>query len=148
MTSHKLKQVEIYTDGACSGNPGPGGWGAVLLFQGQEKELKGGQADTTNNQMELQAAIEGLAALKERCQVTLYTDSTYVQKGITEWLSQWKKRNWKTSTNKPVKNKTYWQNLDEQAQRHQVTWKWIKGHNLHEYNERADELARSGIKKS
>lgn len=140
-----MKHVEIFTDGACRGNPGPGGWGALLRYQGTEKELYGGTADTTNNRMELQAAIEGLRALGERCKVTLTTDSVYVQKGITEWLSGWKKKNWKTAARKPVKNADLWMALDEQNQRHQVQWCWVKGHSGHRENEIADQLANRGI---
>jgi ribonuclease HI len=140
-----LKEVEIFTDGACRGNPGPGGWGALLRFNGVERELWGGEAQTTNNRMELLAAIEGLKALKERCSVVLTTDSVYVRSGITEWLANWKKRGWKTAARKPVKNADLWQLLDEQNQRHQVEWKWVKGHSGHRENEIADQLANRGI---
>jgi ribonuclease HI len=140
-----LKHVEIFTDGACRGNPGPGGWGALLRYQEKESELFGGEAETTNNRMELQAAIEGLKALSERCQVTLTTDSVYVQKGITEWLPGWKKKNWKTAARKPVKNADLWMLLDEQNQRHNVKWCWVKGHSGHRENELADHLANRGI---
>ena len=140
-----MKQVEIFTDGACRGNPGPGGWGALLRYQGTERELYGGERDTTNNRMELQAAIEGLKALKERCAITLTTDSVYVQKGITQWLPGWKKKNWKTAARKPVKNADLWMALDEQNQRHEVQWCWVKGHSGHRENEIADELANRGI---
>lgn len=140
-----MKKVEIWTDGACSGNPGPGGWGALLRFQDTEKEIFGGEKDTTNNRMELMAAIKALDAIKEHCDVTLWTDSTYVKKGITEWITGWVKKGWKNSTGKPVKNKDLWQDLLEAEKRHQVTWKWVKGHAGHEGNERADELARRGI---
>jgi len=139
------KKIEIYTDGACSGNPGPGGWGAILRFQGKEKELSGGQRDTTNNQMELQAAIEGLRALKESCLVDLYTDSQYLRQGITQWIHNWKRNGWKTSDKKPVKNKNLWVELDELVQRHKVNWHWLKGHAGHPENERCDELARNEI---
>jgi ribonuclease HI len=140
-----LKHVEIFTDGACRGNPGPGGWGALLRYENKEHELFGGEPDTTNNRMEMQAAIEGLKALKERCVVTLTTDSVYVKSGITEWLANWKKRNWKTAARKPVKNSDLWQILDEQNQRHEVEWKWVKGHSGHRENEIADQLANRGI---
>jgi ribonuclease HI len=140
-----LKHVEIFTDGACRGNPGPGGWGALLRYDNKERELFGGEPDTTNNRMEMQAAIEGLKALKERCVVTLTTDSVYVKSGITEWLANWKKRNWKTAARKPVKNSDLWQILDEQNQRHDVEWKWVKGHSGHRENEIADQLANRGI---
>ena len=142
-----MKRVEIFTDGACSGNPGPGGWGAVLRSGAHEKELCGGESDTTNNRMELTAAIEALEALTEPCQVTLTTDSTYVRDGITRWLANWKQNGWRTSAKKPVKNQELWQKLDSQALRHDVTWKWVKGHSGHPENERADALAVSGIPK-
>jgi ribonuclease HI len=140
-----LKEVEIFTDGACRGNPGPGGWGVVLRCQGKEKELFGGEPDTTNNRMELQAAIEGLKALKESCAVALTTDSIYVKNGITTWLANWKKKGWKTAGRKPVKNVDLWQALDEQNKRHQVAWHWVKGHSGHRENEIADQLANRGI---
>ena len=140
-----MKEVEIFTDGACRGNPGPGGWGALLRCNGKESEAHGGERETTNNRMELQAAIEGLKALKERCTVVLTTDSVYVQKGITEWLPGWKKKNWKTAARKPVKNADLWQLLDEQNQRHDVTWCWVKGHSGHRENDIADDLANLGI---
>jgi ribonuclease HI len=140
-----LKHVEIFTDGACRGNPGPGGWGALLRYQSKESELFGGEPETTNNRMEMQAAIEGLKALSERCDVTLTTDSVYVQKGITEWLPGWKKKNWKTAARKPVKNADLWILLDEQNQRHNVKWCWVKGHSGHRENEIADDLANRGI---
>lgn len=138
-------KVTIYTDGACSGNPGPGGWGAILRFGEHEKELKGGEAETTNNRMELTAAIEALNALKRPCAIDLYTDSTYVRSGIREWMDGWKRKNWRTSANKPVKNADLWQALDEARDRHDVTWHWVKGHAGHPDNERADELARGGM---
>lgn len=136
--------VEIWTDGACSGNPGPGGWGALLRSKGVEKELCGGAAETTNNRMELSAAIEGLNALKRPVDVVLYTDSTYVRNGITEWLTNWKARGWKTASKKPVKNQDLWQALDEATQRHKIEWRWVKGHSDHPENDRADALARQG----
>ena len=141
------KKVEIYTDGACSGNPGPGGWGAILVYGDKEKELSGGEVDTTNNRMELMAAIEALNALKGSCDVDLYTDSTYVMKGITEWLPAWKAKGWKTADRKPVKNADLWQKLEAAAGRHEVRWHWVRGHDGHEMNERADLLAREAIKK-
>lgn len=140
-----MKTVEIWTDGACSGNPGPGGWGAILRYNGVEKELFGGEADTTNNRMELTAAIEALNALKESCQIDLTTDSQYVKGGITGWIHGWKKNGWKTANKKPVKNVELWQALDEAVSRHTVNWHWIKGHAGHEENEKADELARRGM---
>ncbi|ASP36222.1 ribonuclease HI [Labrenzia sp. VG12] len=138
-------RVTIYTDGACSGNPGPGGWGVILRFGAHEKELQGGEAETTNNRMELTAAIEALNALKRPCAIDLYTDSTYVRSGIREWLAGWKRKNWRTSQNKPVKNADLWQALDAARERHDVTWHWVKGHAGHPDNERADELARAGM---
>ncbi|WP_136660362.1 ribonuclease HI [Nitratireductor sp. XY-223] len=140
-----MKHVEIYTDGACSGNPGPGGWGAILRYGKIEKELSGGAADTTNNRMELTAAIEALRALKERCRVDLYTDSSYVKDGIGGWIEGWKRNGWKTASKKPVKNADLWQALEEARNRHEVTWHWIKGHAGHPENERADELARKAM---
>jgi ribonuclease HI len=137
--------VEIYTDGACKGNPGPGGWGALLIYKGAEKELWGGEPNTTNNRMELMAAICALIALTRPCQVRLITDSQYVMKGIQEWMPNWKKRGWKTSTKEPVKNADLWQALDEQVNRHQVTWQWVRGHTGHPGNERADQLANRGV---
>jgi len=139
-----MKQVVIYTDGACSGNPGPGGWGALLIYGGVEKELYGGEAETTNNRMELMAAIAALNALKQPCQVELYTDSVYVRSGIKEWIAGWKQRGWKNSAKKPVKNQELWQQLDAARARHQVEWHWVKGHNGHAQNERVDALARKG----
>lgn len=140
-----MKQVIIYTDGACRGNPGPGGWGALIRLDAIEKEIFGGQADTTNNQMELTAAIEGLAALKERCSVELYTDSKYVMDGITQWIQNWKKNNWRTAAKKDVKNKELWQKLDQLISQHQVQWHWVKGHSGDAGNETADLLANKGI---
>ena len=138
-------KVIIYTDGACSGNPGPGGWGALLISGDNKRELYGGETGTTNNRMELQAAIEALRALKKPCEVILYTDSTYVQKGISEWLAGWKRKNWKTAAGKPVKNAELWRELDEVSQKHMIDWRWVKGHAGDEGNERADALARQGI---
>ena len=140
-----MKQVIIYTDGACRGNPGPGGWGALIRLDAIEKEIFGGQVDTTNNQMELTAAIEGLAALKERCSVELYTDSKYVMNGITQWIQNWKKNNWRTAAKKDVKNKELWQKLDQLISQHQVQWHWVKGHSGDAGNEAADLLANKGI---
>ena len=140
-----MKHVMIYTDGACRGNPGPGGWGALLRYGKTEKRIYGAELLTTNNRMELMAAIKALAALNEVCKVELYTDSQYVQKGISEWLAAWKKSNWKKSDKKPVKNADLWQNLDEEAQRHQVSWHWVKGHSDHPENDIADALANQAI---
>jgi ribonuclease HI len=140
--------VEIFTDGACSGNPGPGGWGAVLRFKGVEKELKGGEKLTTNNRMEMMAVIESLGALTRPCVVDVYTDSEYVKKGMTEWLRGWKARGWKTADRKPVKNDDLWRRLDEAASRHQVRWHWVRGHAGHPENERADALAREGAREA
>ena len=140
-----MKSIEIYTDGACRGNPGMGGWGAIIQFQNNSKELFGGRAETTNNQMEMQAVIEGLKALKEPCKIILYTDSKYVMDGITFWIHGWKKNNWKTANKKPVKNMELWQELDQLVNQHEITWKWVKGHAGIPGNERADELANKGI---
>jgi ribonuclease HI len=140
-----VKRVEIFTDGACRGNPGPGGWGALMRFQSKERQLFGGEPETTNNRMELKAAIEALRALREPCAVVLTTDSVYVKNGITSWLAGWKKNNWRTSSRKPVKNVDLWQELDEQNARHQVEWRWVKGHSGHRENEIADSLANRGI---
>jgi ribonuclease HI len=139
------KSVLIYTDGACSGNPGPGGWGAVLISGDHRKELQGGELDTTNNRMELLAAIGALEALKRACSVQVYTDSVYLRDGITKWLVGWKARNWRTAAKKPVKNIDLWQRLDAARTRHDVVWHWVKGHAGHRENERADELARAGM---
>jgi ribonuclease HI len=144
---NKMKVI-IYTDGACSGNPGPGGWGAILIAGENRKELNGGETPTTNNRMELSAAIEGLNALTKPCEVELFTDSQYVKNGIETWMKGWKKNGWKTADKKPVKNQELWQALDEAVARHSVTWKWVKGHAGHPENERADELARQGIKRN
>ncbi len=137
--------IEIFTDGACRGNPGPGGWGAYLRAGKHEKEIYGGEAETTNNRMELTAAIKALEAVKQPSVIRLTTDSQYVRKGITEWLEGWKKKGWKNSQRKPVKNSDLWKLLDEQNQRHQVDWQWVKGHSGHPENEKADELANLGI---
>lgn len=137
--------VTIYTDGACSGNPGPGGWGVLLMYRGTEKELSGGEPLTTNNRMELTAAIVALETLKRPCKVDLYTDSQYVRSGITSWMHNWKQRGWKTSDRKPVKNEDLWRRLDEATGRHNVTWHWVRGHNGHPENERVDALARAGM---
>ena len=137
--------MQIFTDGACRGNPGPGGWGAILRSQGREKELWGGEAATTNNRMELIAVIRALEALKRPSQVDLYTDSQYVQKGISAWIHSWKRRGWKTADKKAVKNEDLWRQLDELAARHEVKWHWVRGHSGHPENERADELANRGI---
>ncbi|WP_041375609.1 ribonuclease HI [Polymorphum gilvum] len=139
-------RVTIHTDGACSGNPGPGGWGAILQFGEHTRELSGGEAQTTNNRMELTAAIKALNALKRPCTVDLYTDSVYVRDGITKWMFNWKRNNWRTSDRKPVKNAELWQALDEAQKRHKISWHWVKGHAGHPENERADELAREGMK--
>jgi ribonuclease HI len=140
-----MNHVEVYTDGACSGNPGPGGWGAILLFNDSRKELSGGEILTTNNRMELMAAIAALEALKRSCEVHLHTDSMYVKDGITKWIKGWKTKGWKTADKKPVKNVDLWQRLDEAASRHEVSWRWVRGHNGHELNEAADALARSAV---
>ena len=139
------KVVEIFTDGACSGNPGPGGWGAILRWKGHEKELKGGAAETTNNRMEMTAAIEALKALKRPSQVRLATDSTYLKDGITKWIEGWRSNGWKTAARKPVKNVDLWQALDAALARHRVDWVWVRGHSGHVENERADQLARDGM---
>lgn len=144
MTASK-QVVEIFTDGACSGNPGPGGWGAVLRWNGVEKELSGGEPETTNNRMELMAAIAALESLKRPVPVVLTTDSTYVRDGITKWIHNWKKNGWRTANKKPVKNADLWQRLDAALKDHEIRWEWVKGHAGHPENERADELARSGI---
>ena len=141
-------KVVIYTDGACSGNPGPGGWGAVLISGGHRKDICGGEPDTTNNRMEMMAAIQALEALTKPCVVELHTDSTYVMKGISEWIHGWKKRGWKTADKKPVKNEDLWRRLDTARDRHTVDWRWVKGHAGHELNEHADTLAGRGLKEA
>ena len=145
MSNSAKKNVEVFTDGACSGNPGPGGWGAILRYNGHERELYGGERDTTNNRMELLAAIKALNTLKEPCSVDLYTDSVYVRDGISRWIDGWKNNNWRTAAKKPVKNAELWQALDTARQRHEVRWHWVKGHAGHPENERCDELARKGV---
>ena len=137
--------VHIFTDGACKGNPGPGGWGAVLKYGDHVKELKGYSSETTNNIMELTAVIEALKSLTRPCKIILTTDSNYVKNGITEWIHSWKKKGWKTANKKPVKNKEYWQQLDVEVQRHTIDWKWVKGHSGHPENERVDELANEAV---
>ena len=139
-------KVVVFTDGACSGNPGPGGWGAILTFKGVEKELKGGEAHTTNNRMELMAAISALEAMKRPCLVELHTDSQYVKNGITSWIHNWKRNGWRTADKKPVKNEDLWRRLDEALAIHDVDWRWVKGHAGHDMNERADALARAALK--
>jgi len=141
------RSVDIYTDGACSGNPGPGGWGVVLLYLGHRRELSGGEAQTTNNRMEMMAVIAALEALKRPCRMTIHTDSVYVMKGVTEWLPQWKKRNWLTADKKPVKNVELWQRLEHLLAPHEARWRWVKGHSGVPENERADELARQAIRR-
>jgi ribonuclease HI len=145
MNKTLLPHVEIFTDGACRGNPGPGGWGVVLRYQNNDQYLHGGEDHTTNNRMELLAVIKALAALPEAYQATITTDSQYVHKGITEWVKNWKKRDWRTSDNKPVKNKDLWQALDHEIARHDIKWHWVRGHNGHIENELADELANKGL---
>lgn len=140
-----MKKVDVFTDGACSGNPGPGGWGAILRYNGVEKELSGGEPATTNNRMELVAAIEALNALKEPCEVHLHTDSNYLRDGISGWIENWKRNGWRTADRKPVKNAELWQALDEQVGRHQVAWRWVRGHAGDPGNERADALANQGV---
>lgn len=143
--SNKEKLIEIYADGACKGNPGPGGWGAWLSYDGREKEIYGGELETTNNRMELTAVIRALEALKRPCEARIYTDSVYVQKGITEWIHGWKSRGWKTSDKKPVKNDDLWKQLDHLVQQHKLEWVWVKGHAGLAGNERADALANQGV---
>lgn len=140
-----MKQIEIFTDGACKGNPGPGGWGALLRYKGQEKALKGAEANTTNNRMELMAAICALQSVREPCEITLTTDSQYVRKGVTEWMAGWKRNGWRTADKKPVKNQDLWQALDAAAAIHKMHWRWVKGHAGHRENEMADQLANQAI---
>jgi len=140
-----MNHVEIYTDGACSGNPGPGGWGAILVFKTERRELSGGEKLTTNNRMELMAAIAALEALKRACDVHLYTDSMYLKDGITKWIDNWKKKGWKTADRKPVKNIDLWQRLDAARGHHKISWRWVRGHDGHEMNEAADALARAAV---
>ncbi len=142
-----MTDVVMYTDGACKGNPGPGGWGVLLQYGNRRRELCGGEADTTNNRMELRAAIEGLRALKRPCTVHLYTDSTYVKNGIEQWLANWKRRGWKTAGRKPVRNRDLWEALDTEAGRHDIVWHWVRGHDGNSGNERADALANEGIRR-
>ena len=142
MTANK---VIVHTDGACSGNPGPGGWGAILAFNGTRKELSGGEAETTNNRMELMGAIAALESLKRPCKVEMHVDSNYVKDGITKWIHGWKRNGWKTADKKPVKNAELWQRLEAALALHKVSWHWVKGHAGHDHNERADELAREGM---
>jgi ribonuclease HI len=140
-----MDEVQIFTDGACSGNPGPGGWGAILRFGDTEKELHGGETSTTNNRMELTAVIRALEALSRPCNVRLVTDSQYVKNGMTQWIANWKRNGWRTAARKPVKNSELWRELDKQVGRHEVSWEWVRGHSGHPENERADALARRGI---
>ena len=140
-----MNEVEAFTDGACRGNPGPGGWGVLLRHQGREKELSGGDPQTTNNRMEMTAAIRALEALKRPCRVALYTDSTYLRSGIMEWLPVWRRRGWRTASGKPVKNQDLWLELAAQTERHEVSWHWVRGHAGHPENERADALANEGL---
>jgi len=147
MTDKKNKKVIIYTDGACSGNPGKGGWGAVLSYGDKTKEINGYNKHTTNNQMELQAVAEALKVLKRRCEVEIYTDSQYVKNGITKWIFNWKKNDWRNARKKPIKNKEFWEKLDEQVKRHDIEWHWVKGHSTNELNNLADYLATSAIEK-
>lgn len=142
-----MKKVSIYTDGACSGNPGVGGWGAIIIYKNVEKEICGGEEYTTNNRMELSAAISALESLKEPCNVDLYTDSKYVKGGMTEWIDKWLKNDWKNADKKPVKNKELWVRLIEAAERHEIHWHWVEGHAGNDFNERADQLARSQCQK-
>ena len=143
-----MKAIIIYTDGACRGNPGPGGWGALLRYNGHEKLLKGGETPTTNNRMELMAGIKALESLRETCAVTLHTDSTYVMQGLTEWLPAWKARGWRTAAKKPVKNQDLWERLDKAAAVHKIDWRWVKGHSGDAGNEAADRLANEGLEES
>jgi ribonuclease HI len=145
MRMSEKKTVNIFTDGACSGNPGPGGWGALLRYNDNEKEMSGGEKDTTNNRMEMLAAIVALESLSQPCDVNLYTDSTYLKDGITKWIFGWKKNGWRTSAKKPVKNVDLWQRLDETIKPHDIEWHWVKGHSGHPENERVDDLARAAV---
>jgi ribonuclease HI len=138
--------IEIFTDGACQGNPGPGGWGVILRYKSHEKELSGGEANTTNNRMELMAAIKGIEAVQKTIPIHLYTDSEYLRKGITEWIHTWKKNGWKSAQKKPIKNQDLWEHLDKVVSAHKISWHWVKGHAGHPENERADELARRALK--
>ncbi len=140
-----MKKVDIYTDGACRGNPGPGGWGALLIYNNSKKSIYGGEHQNTNNRMEMQAIIEALSAIKLECDITLYTDSKYVMDGVTEWLPNWKERGWKTANKKPVKNQDLWQLLDESISSHNINWQWVRGHTGNPGNEEADRLANKGI---
>lgn len=142
-----IETIEIYVDGACRGNPGPGGWGILLRYKGTEKELSGGELVSTNNRMELMAAIQALNALTRPCHVVLYTDSQYVKNGITKWIQDWRKNNWQSANKKPVKNQELWQQLEIAASRHQIDWRWVRGHSDHPENDRVDELARNAIDK-
>jgi ribonuclease HI len=142
-----MKKITLYSDGACEGNPGPGGWAAILMYKQHQREICGGAPATTNNRMELQAAVEGLRALREPCEVEFFTDSQYVRTGISEWLKDWKARGWKTKDKKAVKNEELWRQLDAESAKHEITWKWLKGHAGHEMNERCDLLARTEILK-
>ena len=146
--SKTKKIVQIFTDGACKGNPGPGGWGAILKYSDNVKEIKGFAPDTTNNIMELMGVIEALKSLTRSCEVIITTDSTYVKNGITEWIHNWKIKGWKTANKKPVKNKEYWQQLDQETSQHEITWVWVKGHSGHPENERADELANDAVEEN
>ncbi len=137
--------IEIFTDGACQGNPGPGGWGVILRYKAHEKELSGGEANTTNNRMELMAAIKGIEAVQKTLPIHLYTDSEYLRKGITEWIHTWKKNGWKSAQKKPIKNQDLWEHLDKAVSSHKISWHWVKGHSGHPENERADELARRAL---
>jgi len=142
-----MSKIEIYTDGACSGNPGPGGWGAVLLYKEHEKRISGGEKDSTNNRMELRAVSEALKTLKKPSELTVYTDSKYVMDGITKWIFSWKKNGWKTANKKPIKNIEFWQDLDAEVARHKIEWIWVKGHSGNRFNEVADQLARDAVEK-
>ncbi len=145
MTENNKHKIEMYTDGACSGNPGPGGWGVLLRYHDSEKTLSGAELETTNNRMELMAAIMGLKALTRPCEIILTTDSVYVKNGITEWIASWKRKGWRTANNKPVKNQDLWQQLDQEVARHRVEWHWVKGHSGHPENEQVDSLAREAL---